>query len=533
VKSPPVILHVEDNESVRYAIAKVLRRAGFAVEEATTGEEGLQRARESPELVLLDVKLPDMSGFDVCKLLKSDHETSSIPVLHLTSTYGSSEHLAAGLEGGADGYLTHPVEPVVLVATIRALLRARAAERQVQELLRREAAARAAAEQANRLKDDFLATLSHELRTPLNAILGWVQILRTGTMDAAGVARAVETIERNAKAQAQLIADILEVSRIITGKLRLDLHPLDPRSVVKSAVETVRPGAEAKGVALTLFMDSDVEPVSGDPDRLQQVIWNLLTNAIKFTPRGGEVEVRVRPAGSWVEISIRDTGQGIDPEFLPHVFDRFRQADASAARLHGGLGLGLAIVRHLVELHGGTVHAESTGRDRGATFTVKLPILGLVRPADPAGAFAPGGSLPEPGGSTSALSRSSLAGIRVLVVDDHLDTLELVAAVLRDFGAEVFTATSMEEAQEAFRQARPDVLLSDIGLPGRDGYELIRFIRDLPEAQGGATPAAALTAYASPADRLKILGAGFQAHVPKPVEPLELVTLVARLAAAG
>ncbi|HYG65850.1 MAG TPA: response regulator [Thermoanaerobaculia bacterium] len=532
MKPQPVILHVEDNEAVRYGIGRVLLREGFVLQEAPTGEEGLRRARESPDLILLDVKLPDMSGFDVCKLLKSDPETFSIPVLHLTSTYGSSEHLAAGLEGGADGYLTHPVEPIVLVATIRALLRARVAERQVQELLRLEAAARAAAEQANRLKDEFLATLSHELRTPLNAILGWVQLLRSGSMDTAGVARAVETIERNAKAQAQLIADILEVSRIITGKLRLDVHPLDLRSVVRSAAETVRPGAEAKGVALDLSLDRDVPPVSGDPDRLQQVVWNLLSNAIKFTPRGGRVEAAVEASGSHVQITVRDTGQGIAPAFLPHVFDRFRQADASTARLHGGLGLGLAIVRHLVELHGGAVGAESQGEGRGATFIVRLPVLGVFSPAVPAAVGTAREALLEPEASLPAPPRSSLLGLRVLVVDDHPDTLELVSTVLRGHGAEVAAASSTAEAKRVFGDVRPHVLLSDIGMPEQDGYELIRYVRGLPEDRGGATPAAALTAYASPADRLKILDAGFQAHIPKPVEPLDLVTLVVRLVGA-
>jgi CheY-like chemotaxis protein len=354
-------------------------------------------------------------------------------------------------------------------------------------------------------------------------------------MDVAGMERAVETIERNAKAQAQLIGDILEVSRITSGKLRLELHPLDPRAVVRSAVETVRPGAEAKGIHLDTALDEAVEPVLGDPDRLQQVVWNLLSNAIKFTPRGGRVEVRVERAGSHVEIVVRDSGQGIDSTFLPHVFDRFRQADASAARVHGGLGLGLAIVRHLVELHGGTVHAESPGLGQGSIFIVRLPSLGVLERAAPAGDPAAAAEPPpaSPGELMSGPQGIALQGIRVLLVEDHRDTLDLVSSVLRRSGAEVVAATSAEEAQEALRQTRPHVLLSDIGMPGKDGYDLIRFVRALPAEHGGTIPAAALTAYAGDADRLKILGAGFQAHIAKPVEPMELIALVARLKAAS
>lgn len=388
---------------------------------------------------------------------------------------------------------------------------------QRQELLRLEEAARTAAEQANRLKDDFLATLSHELRTPLNAIVGWVHLMRTGSLDPDATLRAAEIIERNAKAQTQLIEDVLEVSRIVTGKLRLTMRPVDLNAVVKSAVETVRPAAEAKGIQLQPDLETAAALVSGDPDRLQQVIWNLLSNAIKFTPRGGWVRVGLEPVDSSIRVVVQDSGQGIDPLFLPYVFDRFRQADASAARAHGGLGLGLAIVRHLVELHGGTVEAESLGQDRGATFVVQLPRAFDATTKPVPSPFRPG------------LTAASLGGIRVLVVEDHVDTLEIVVMVLRDHGAEVVTAQSTEEARKVFQQTRPHVLLSDIGLPGEDGYALIRSIRELPAELGGAVPAAALTAYASQADRTRILESGFQAHIAKPVEPEELVATVARL----
>jgi CheY-like chemotaxis protein len=327
---------------------------------------------------------------------------------------------------------------------------------------------------------------------------------------------------------------VLEVSRIVTGKLRLTMRPVDLNAVIKSAAETVRPAAEAKGVHLQPDLSTSFTAlVSGDPDRLQQVVWNLLANAIKFTPRGGWVRVRLEPVDSSVRIFVQDSGQGIDPLFLPYVFDRFRQADASAARAHGGLGLGLAIVRHLVELHGGTVEAESLGKDRGATFVVQLPRAGVFDAATTPARPPSRPDLPEATRDEPDRPALSLEGIRVLVVEDHVDTLEIVVMVLRDHGAEVVTAQSTEEARKVFQQTRPHVLLSDIGLPGEDGYSLIRSIRELPEELGGTVPAAALTAYAGQTDRTRILEAGFQAHVAKPVEPEELIATVARLGAPG
>jgi PAS domain S-box-containing protein len=635
---PPLILYADDDEAVRYATTRVLQRAGFRVQEAGSGEEALARAAAA-DLVVLDVKLPGMSGFEACRRIKSDPALAGIPVLHLTSAYGSSEHWAAALDVGADAYLTHPVEPIVLVATVRSLLRTRAAEAEVRRaasvwqttfdaisdgvalldtgqrvlrcnrafarltgraagevvgmpaeavlpglaggagpeagtreiraggrwlevtcdpvpgeqggtegavlivaditarraaeaerarLLERETAARQEAEGANRLKDDFLATLSHELRTPLNAIVGWATILRSQAGDPALAQRAVTVIERNARIQKQLIEDILDVSRVVTGKLRLVVAPVDLGAVVEGALESVRPSAQAKQIALEVSCPRDLGPLEGDADRLQQVIWNLLSNAVKFTPLGGRVSVRAAREAAGVRLEVEDTGAGVDAEFLPHMFERFRQADSSSTRRHGGLGLGLAIVRHLVELHGGTVEAASAGPGQGATFTVRLPSriprAPFVLPSPPAEPAAAAGDT----GGSGAVAR--LDGLRILVVEDEPDTLDLVTTILRDRGAEVTPVSSAREAMDALGRARPDVLLSDIGLPGEDGLALIHAVRRLPEAEGGRLPAAALTAYAREQDRVEALRAGFQAHVAKPIQPPDLVRIVASLA---
>jgi PAS domain S-box-containing protein len=385
------------------------------------------------------------------------------------------------------------------------------------------------AQEANRLKDEFLATVSHELRTPLTAILGWAHLLRGGQLEGEGAARALETIERNARAQAQLIDDLLDVSRIVTGKLRLDVVPVDPPSFIDPAVEAVRPAAEAKGVRLQKLIDTGVGTVMGDPARLQQVVWNLLSNAVKFTPRGGRVQVRLERVNSNVEIAVSDTGAGIDPEFLPHVFERFRQADQRTTRQHGGLGLGLAIVRHLVELHGGAVHANSAGEGTGATFTVTLPVASVHRREDAQGRVHPAARDTLPAHECP----ERLDGLRVLVVDDEPDARELLSVGLGQCGAEVTTASSAQEALEAVAGAKFDILISDIGMPGEDGYELIRRVRALPAGAGGRTPAVALTAYARTEDRLRAMRAGFEMHVSKPVELTELVVVLANLARRG
>lgn len=384
------------------------------------------------------------------------------------------------------------------------------------------------AREANRIKDEFLATLSHELRTPLTAMLGWTQLLRTGTLSSDESARGLEIIERNVLAQAKLIDDLLDVSRIITGKLRLSVRPLSLVSVIEAAIDVVRPAADAKGIQIEPSLDPAAGQVAGDPDRLQQVVWNLLVNAVKFTPAGGKVRVALSPHESRSRIEVSDNGEGIDPAILPHIFDRFRQADSSTRRSHGGLGLGLAIVRHVVELHGGTVRAQSSGLGGGSTFVVELPVAAVLAEGPEA---RPGAAAPRP--SSGPPQNLDLSGIRVLVVDDEPDGRETIAKVLSTYHAEVATASSVREALELFAQSPPDVLVSDIGMPGEDGYDLVREVRRLSGPQGGQVPAMALTAFAREEDRLQAIAAGFQVHATKPIEPAELVAGVARLAGRG
>jgi signal transduction histidine kinase/ActR/RegA family two-component response regulator len=410
--------------------------------------------------------------------------------------------------------------------------RAQQAIRERDALLASEREARREAEIASRTKDEFLGLLSHELRNPLNAILGWTRMLNSGTLDRETAARALETIDRNAKLQARLIEDMLDVSRIVTGKLRLDAQPVDLTTVIHAAVDTCRPASEAKEVRVQVVLDFGAGLVLGDPMRLQQVIWNLLSNALKFTPRNGRVQIQLERINSHIEITVSDTGPGIDEEFLPHVFERFRQADSTSTKKHGGLGLGLAIVRHLVELHGGTVEAGNRAGREGAVFTVKLPILAVRKTADL--------SLAEPERIHPTLSGTvpfdrppSLAGLKLLVVDDEPDTRHLLTEILQQCGAEVRTCASAAEAMEALAQATPDLLVSDIGMPGENGYDLIRRIRAREPFHGRRLPAVALTAYARVEDRMQALTAGYNMHIPKPVEPAELAVVIASLAAQG
>ncbi|HEV2854668.1 MAG TPA: ATP-binding protein [Thermoanaerobaculia bacterium] len=390
--------------------------------------------------------------------------------------------------------------------------------------------AREEAEAANRTKDEFLATVSHELRTPLNAILGWAQLLVDDEVDPDRRRRGLATIVRNAKLQAQLIDDLLDVSRIISGQMRLDVRPTELVSVIDAAVEAVGPAAEAKQIQVRRVLDPLAGPVAGDPARLQQVVWNLLSNAVKFTPKGGKVEVRLERVSSHVEIIVADTGMGISPDLLPHVFERFRQRDASTTRRHGGLGLGLAIVRHLVELHGGTVRVQSPGEGLGSTFIVLLPVSVAHLAAGDGPRIHP---TAEPADGAAACQEDpalNLRSIRVLVVDDDPDARETLQQILEHCDAEVLTVGSAAEALAAVQSWGPHVLLSDIGMPGEDGYSLIRRLRELPPERGGRTPAAALTAFARSEDRRRALVAGFQMHVAKPVEIRELAAVVASLA---
>ncbi|HEX8338533.1 MAG TPA: ATP-binding protein [Pyrinomonadaceae bacterium] len=396
-------------------------------------------------------------------------------------------------------------------------------EAEREKILLREQAARAEAEAANRLKDEFLSTLSHELRTPLTSIIGWTNLMRGGQVRGEVQAQALETIERNAKIQSRLIDDLLDLSRIISGKLLLETREVDLDTVVLNSIEVVRPAANAKGIQLTYECEPGGKTISGDSARLQQVAWNLLSNAVKFTPEGGRVGVRLAGEGARVRLSVNDTGRGIPAEFLPHVFDRFRQADSATTRSYGGLGLGLAIVRHLAELHGGEVRAESAGEGQGSTFSVAFP---LAQAAAAPCACQPG---ERPEVALSLNGAEGLAGVRVLVVDDEQDTRRLISTVIAQSGAEVTACASAGEALEKLKTWRPHILMSDIGMPGEDGYALIRQVRALPPERGGRTPAAALTAYARDEDRGRALAAGYQLHIAKPFNPHELLAAVSDL----
>lgn len=389
------------------------------------------------------------------------------------------------------------------------------------QLLMRAERARSEAEAANRIKDEFLATLSHELRTPLTSMLAWSSVLREARDDERSLLReGVEAIDRNARVQAQLIDDLLDVSRIVSGKLNLNVEPLDISAVTRAAIDVVRPAADAKGISLEFFAQSGLGPISADSARLYQVVWNLLSNAVKFTAQGANITVQVVQDGSHARLTVRDTGQGIDPEFLPRVFDRFRQADSSTTRSFGGLGLGLAIVRHLVELHGGRVWAESEGLGKGAAFSATFP---LIADGKETAALIPGG---EVIGTYS----KSLEGLRVLLIDDEPEARHIIATVVRRAGAQVRACTSAADGLAAVVEWCPDVILSDIAMPEEDGYSFIRKVRSLPQEAGGNIPAAALTAYALAEDRSQALAAGYQRHIPKPIDPSKLVVIIARLA---
>jgi signal transduction histidine kinase len=568
VQQPVQILMVDDDRNNLVALEAVLSPLGHRILRAESGHAALRiLMQEEVALVLLDVAMADMDGYEVAELIHGRPANRDTPIIFITANQKSAAAVFKGYSVGAVDYIFKPVSADVLISKVNVFVdlyqRSRALKREAEELgrahdaldlrvrerteqlaranerlkaviaqrrraeaeradlLSREQEARREAERVNRMKDEFLATLSHELRTPLNAMLGWAHLLETGQLDPDRVQRAVKVIKNSAFAQKQLIEDILDVSRIINGRMVLNMSSVNIRGIVDGALDTLRPAAEAKQITVTTDIAADVPETCGDRDRLQQIVWNLLSNAIKFTPRDGRVDVRVDTLGTDLRVVVADNGQGITPAFLPHVFDRFSQADSSVTRAHGGLGLGMSIVRHLVELHGGTVQAESEGENRGATLTVTLPIRVFREPAER--------PLPtprqeaEPEVPWAELPR--LDGISVLVVDDELNARQVATAILQQKGAEVAEAASAEEALE--RVAGVDVIVSDIAMPVTDGYEMLRQLR-----QGGGrfVPAVALTAGVAPEDVAAALSAGYQKHLPKPVSAAALVRTVGELA---
>ena len=647
VSSNHVVLVVDDNPVTRYSTARTLKAAGYAIREAGTGGEALAQADAGTMAVILDVHLPDMDGFEVCRELRARPDTARVPVIHLSAAYVRDTDKVRGLHSGADAYMTHPAEPALLVATVQALVRARTAEdamrrsearfkaiyeqapsgiclidalgrlaelnpamqvllkrdqagvlgrslidfvpldwvervrtylaasrneiwrgefplrdadggvvhmawslapqvepglclaigtniseqaslnRQREELLDREQAARATAERASRSKDEFIAVLSHELRTPLNAILNWVHVLQR-TEAQATHAKGLEAIERNARVQTRLISDILDVSRLDLGKLRLELEKVDPVELVSASVTALGSAFRDKDVRVSLRLPATGPSTLADPARFQQIVWNLLTNSIKFSKTGGNVDVELQVTDRLLRLTVKDEGQGIRPDFLPYLFDRFTQSDSATNRYHGGLGLGLSIVKHLVELHGGTITASSPGVGQGATFEVEIPL----NHAFPVDADTRPAALSEdtPGETAAATVPAELDGLTVLAVEDDVEAREVLGMILRERGAQVTMAGDYISGLNAMETLTPDVLVSDIGMPGKDGFALIDEIRRRERSRGAErTPAIALTAFAREQDREQALKAGFDAYFTKPLKPNELLAAILRL----
>src|SRR5579862_5919638 len=498
------VLIVDDLPEKLLAHCAVLETIDADLITARSGDEALKRVlHEDFAVILLDVNMPDIDGLETATLIRRYKRSRHTPIIFVTA-YADEMQTSRGYELGAVDYILSPVIPEVLRTKVQAfvdlyqaqaglaeanqVLEQRVAERtgELQASLEREKVLRTQAEELSRLKDEFLATMSHELRTPLNAIFGWITLLRTRRLDAATQERALETIERNARAQKRLIEDLLDVSRIVTGKVTLEVTAIDLRRVITAAVSSMLPAAQAKSIELATLLDSESNVFRGDFARLQQVVCNLLSNAIKFTMRGGRIEVRLQRQGDVAELTVADSGQGIKPEFLPHVFDRFRQEDGTISRRHGGLSLGLAIVRYLIEMHGGTVEAASDGEGQGATFTIRLP----VREAD-------GDVEPVAQSPTAGMRGTQLEGLHVLVVDDDPGARELLANMLQGYGARVSLASSGPVALTLLFEQRPHVVLADIGMPDMDGYALIEQVRALDPHLGGRIPAVAVTAHAS------------------------------------
>jgi signal transduction histidine kinase len=558
------ILVVDDRDENLLALEAVLSDPGYRIVRARSGREALREVLEQDfALILLDVQMPGVDGYETAVLIRERQRSRQTPIIFLTANDFGSQHVFRGYTVGAVDYLVKPVAPDVLrskVAVFVELFNKQEALRQAQEelesrvaertrelasanialsaeieervrieqdrvkLLAREQAARLEAEAANRLKDEFLATLSHELRTPLNAIMGWAHVLGQSTGDRPTVQRAADVIRQNAAAQAQLIEDILDVSRIVGGRLVLDTRPVQLHSVIEDAIDSLAPASAAKAIQVDRLLAEGVT-VHGDRDRLQQVVWNLVSNALKFTPKGGRVEVELVEEDGEAAIRVTDTGIGIPGDFLPFVFDRFRQADSSMSRRHSGLGLGMAIVRHLVELHGGTVSAESEGEGKGATFRLRLPKRADLPPMSEVVSH-------KFERSVDALDElEHLNGVHILVVEDDTDSRNVLTLLLQKLGALVEGVASAREAVDRVTMRRPDVLVSDIGMPDEDGYSLIRRVRQMPADAAKKLPAIALTAYARRQDAEAALGAGFDCHLPKPVAPAELIKAIKRVVA--
>ena len=585
------ILLVDDEARNLDVLESILGTADYRLVRAQTADAALMALLNSEfAAIVLDIRMPDISGLELAQLIKQRKRSRDIPILFLTAHLSDEGDMLRGYDVGAVDYLTKPVNPDILRSKIavfaelfrktRALaaanealekevlerLRAEEALREAheeleervqqrtadlmrtnqalreneerlrqafeekQQLLESERAARSEAERASRLKDDFLATVSHELRTPLNAILGWAQILTQGRSELPQVAaQGMDAVLRNARAQAHLIEDLLDMSRIVSGKIRLNLRTLGLAEIVDSAIGTITPAAQTKGVALEAAVVDGAPSVRGDSERLQQILLNLLSNAVKFTPEGGRVRVSVAASDSWAEVVISDTGQGITPEFMPFVFDPFRQADPSTTRRHGGLGLGLAVVHHLVELHGGTVRAESPGQGLGSTFYVRIPLNTSTDEDETiAEAVRPGASAPS-----EAAAPASLDGLRLLVVEDEPDTRDAIARFLQDYGAAVVAVGSAGEALERLWGDAYDILISDIGMPDTDGYELIRALRARETGSGRRLPALAVTAFTREEDQERALREGFSGYLPKPVNTARLLSLLMALAQEG
>jgi signal transduction histidine kinase len=531
--APARLLVVDDEENIVLTISEVLRLEGYGVDVASSGREAVALLERGPEydLVLTDLHMDEGDGLS---LLQEVRARTPLTIVVVLTGFAAVESAIAALRHGAYDYLTKPCIIAELIHTVgrgidhrRLRLAARAARHGLHELNREleHRVEERTAElsrvnrelvEANRMKDIFLATLSHELRTPLTPVLGWVNLLRSGAAsDSSMLSQGLDAIERNARLQARLVDDLLDISRIVSGKLRIEWEPVDLCAVVGLATEPVRADAVAREIRLAVEAPDIPLVVQGARIRLQQVIWNLLSNAVKFTPRGGRVGVRVWREGGEARVEVSDTGVGIAPEFLPHVFDRFRQADGSTTRQYGGLGLGLAIVRALAELHGGWVVAESEGEGRGARFTFGLPCA----------VEAEGAGEPEP----EAAPEPREGAVPVLVVEDSTETLEMLETLFTHRGYEVFGAGSADEAVRAARARRPGLIISDISMPGTDGYALLAELRRMPGLE--AVPAIALTGHAMDEDRARALAAGFAVHIPKPVDPDELLRVVRRLTA--